>query len=137
MCLSIKVKRPDAVLAEGEHAGFQWAVTHNGSGFRCGYVRVPAGHPWHGQSMGDVPADVHGGITFSEPDMPCTAPGPDDDWWVGFDCAHSFDAPDPALPNAMPRPYSWGVEVIASQYYVEAECRSLCEQAARADVAAV
>lgn len=45
MCLSIALERPEDVLAAGTHAGHEWQVIHNGSGYRCGYVKVPPGHP--------------------------------------------------------------------------------------------
>jgi hypothetical protein len=64
MCLSIAIDRPDDVLAEGEHDGFKWTVVHNGTGYRCGYVRIPHGHPWHGQDYDDVPADVRGFLMY-------------------------------------------------------------------------
>lgn len=142
MCLSIAIARPADVLAKGEHAGFEWMVVHNGSGYRCGYVRVPAGHPWHGKGYDDVDADVHGGLTFAEADKPCDAPGPDSAYWFGFDCAHGGDAPDPALPskrNTLP-PHLRALlvfpgSVVRDQAYVEAQCRSLCEQAAAAGAA--
>lgn len=88
MCLSIEVSRPDSVLARGEHMGYQYRVTHNGSAFRCGYIQLPIWHPWHGRHYNDINTDVHGGLTFSEPDMPCNTVGEDKDWWVGFDCGH-------------------------------------------------
>jgi hypothetical protein len=131
MCLSISIERPNDVLAKGEHLGFQWVVTHNGMGYRCGYVRVPSEHPWYGE--GDsLCVDVHGGITFSEADIPCDAPGPDNAWWLGFDCAHAGDAPDPCLQS---NEALWGLyrhDTVRTQEYVEHECRSLCEQAAAA-----
>lgn len=134
MCLSLKIQRPNDVLAEGEHLGYQWAVLHNTGGYRCGYVRLPAGHPWHGQDEPED-AEVHGGITFSEADVPCDAPGADDAWWLGFDCAHAGDAPDPTLPisNTLRNAcllIGNSYEVIRTQEYVEAQCRRLCEQAA-------
>lgn len=143
MCLSIAIHRPNDVLATGEHAGFQWQVIHNGNGYRCGYVRVPVGHPWHGKDYGDIDGDVevHGGLTFSDSDEPCDKGQPDDGHWFGFDCGHSGDQPDPALPRTRPLDgptnafksifddNSYGE--IRTQPYVEAECRSLCEQAAR------
>lgn len=152
MCLSIKVARPDDVLAEGEHLGFEWAVTNNGNGYRCGYVRLPVGHPWHGADHDDSILDdvkVHGGLTFSRADEPCHKPGPDDAWWLGFDCAHTWDLPDPSLPqirfrdplsSMVAKLYSSLEESsggqprceVCSQEYVEAQCRSLCEQAAAA-----
>lgn len=129
MCLSIKVKLPDHVLSEGEHAGFQFVTVHNGIGYRCGYVRVPKGHPWHGKDCDDVDASVHGGLTFAEPDMHCDGPGEDDAWWLGFDCAHCNDAQDPSLP-ARHRMHTMGT--VRTQEYVESQCRNLCEQAAEA-----
>lgn len=134
MCLSIAINRPHHVLAKGEHLGFQWVVVHNGRGYRCGYVRVPLGHRWHGADYDDPHVDVHGGLTFAQPDVPCDAPGPDTDWWLGFDCAHFLDAPDPSLPldpgvSPDSGPFFEGT-VVRSQEYVEAQCRSLCEQAA-------
>ena len=139
MCLSVKIDRPDAVLAEGVHAGLEWIVTHNEVGNRCGYVRIPKGHPWHGAHYDHICAEVHGGLTFAEPDEPCDAGGADDAWWIGFDCAHSGDAPDPDLPSEIPpellglmRRAQYGT--VRTQKYVEAECRSLCEQAAAVGV---
>lgn len=130
MCLSIQVRHPDHVLSEGEHAGYQFVTVHNGLGFRCGYVRVPKGHPWHGKDYDDIGADVHGGLTFAEFDMPCEKPGEDDAYWVGFDCAHLGDAQDPSLPAEHKMPRIGMGETIKNQSYVEAECRRLCDQAA-------
>lgn len=129
MCLSIKVNHPEVVLSEGEHEGFQFVTVHNTMGYRCGYIRVPKGHPWHGKDYDDISADVHGGLTFAEPDLPCDKPGEDDAYWIGFDCAHYGDAQDPNLP-AEHRVNHGGI--IKTTAYVEAECRKLCEQAARA-----
>ena len=98
MCLSIAVDLPDHVLSKGKHVGFEWITTHNEIGYRCGYVRVPMGHSWHGKHYDDLAVDVHGGLTFSEPDKPCDVDRPDNAWWFGFDCAHAGDAPDPCLP---------------------------------------
>ena len=128
MCLSIALARPDDILATSEHQGFKWHVIHNGQGYRCGYVRIPAGHPWHGKHYDDIAAEVHGGLTFADADVPCDAPGEDNDWWVGFDCAHAFDLPDPSLTTYHPSLMG----EVRTQEYVEAECRSLCEQALQA-----
>ncbi len=129
MCLSIAIDRPNAVLASGCHAGFEWMVIRNHRAYRCGYVKVPPGHPWSGRDYNDIDASVHGGLTFAEPDVSCDRGGPDDGYWVGFDCAHAFDAPDPALLSERPPLLMFGNEVVRDQAYVEAECRSLCEQA--------
>ncbi len=150
MCLPQKVRNPESVLAEGVHNGHEWAVVANRMGFRCGYVKVEPGHPWHGQeaenvetyaadSDGDRWPDVHGGLTFSAPDTPCEADGPDNGWWVGFDCGHAGDGHDPLImsddyrqrANERPDLYSAiGGDVIRTQEYVEQECRKLADQAA-------
>lgn len=134
MCLSVAIERPNDVLATGFHEGFEWSIVHNEMGFRCGYVQVPKDHPWYGKVFEEVDAEVHGGITFGEADKPCDAEGEDDKWWVGFDCAHAFDAPDPDLTrqtNVFDKFMIHG-DVVRTQEYVEAECRSLCEQAKEA-----
>ncbi len=133
MCLSIEVNHPENVLAKGTHKGFEWIVTNNGSGYRCGYIRVPKGHPWRGKDYDEIDLDVHGGLTFGEPDLPCDKAGEDDAYWLGFDCAHGFDAPDPKLTNSdrvhirALRGETFGT--VRTQEFAEAECRSLCEQA--------
>jgi hypothetical protein len=71
-------------------------------------------------------------------------------WWVGFDLGHSFDLPDPSLPGGMTHrdpmvvvatvafdlrhvsEWPAGPPAIRDDDYAEAECRSLCEQAALA-----
>jgi hypothetical protein len=134
MCLSIKINRPHHVLSEGKHLGFEWVTVSNGLGYRCGYVRLPAGHPWHGETDSEI-ACVHGGITFAEPDVPCEAAGDDDAWWLGFDCAHYGDAVDPDLVDADTGEWHGGSILgsgdgeIRSQSYVENQCLALCAQA--------
>lgn len=134
MCLSIAIDRPDAVLNSGVHSGFQWCVTDNGIGYRCGYVRIPRGHPWHAKGYDDLyeVTDVHGGLTFAEADVHCDQGGDDDAWWIGFDCAHSGDAPDPSLRSYRPDFPVSSRDIIRSQQYVEAECARLCMQAEEA-----
>lgn len=139
MCLPTKIQRPHAMLAEGVHAGHEWAVVHNDMGYRCGYVKVEPGHPWYGK-YDEIDCSVHGGLTFADPDMSCDKGGPDNGWWVGFDCAHSGDAPDPELVTAAnmsrasfrERFDHGGYDSVKGQKYVENQCRSLCEQAAAA-----
>jgi len=137
MCNPVTTAHPDALLAKGIHEGYEWEVTSNRIGFRCGYVRVPRGHPWHGKGCddartadGDWP-DVHGGLTFAAADTDCGKGGEDSAWWLGFDCAHGGDAPDPDLAGydthlAVMQKYG----TIKTTEYVAAECRKLAEQAA-------
>lgn len=139
MCLSIAIHRPDDVLETGYHRGFEYVIVHNGRGYRCGYVRVPKGHPWHGADYNDLNVDCHGGVTFVEEDEPCGKGGADDAYWVGFDCAHSGDAADPKLPlNRYEGATSLDLAdlfnigyrgTVRTQEYVREECKSICEQA--------
>ncbi len=86
----------------------------------------------HGLDYDDVNADVHGGLTFAEPDVDCGKG--DDAYWLGFDCAHGGDSPDPNLPSRVPsfasRFRDYGV--VRTQEYVVNQCKELCLQAAEA-----
>jgi hypothetical protein len=145
VCNPVTTSRPDALLEKGEHAGFEWEVTSNGIGYRCGYVRVPAGHPWHGKDYGDeslYDVEVHGGLTFAAADTDCGKGGEDNAWWLGFDCAHYLDAKDPRIMTGEQIAHELAMEaryprlnigqVVRTTEYVAAECRALAEQAARA-----
>jgi len=134
MCNPVTTAHPDVLLAKGVHEGYEWEVTCNRIGYRCGYVRVPQGHPWHGKGYDDVRTadgdwpEVHGGLTFAEPDTDCGKGGEDSAWWLGFDCAHCGDAPDPELPGYNAR-MAIGDGTVKTTSYVAAECRRLAEQA--------
>lgn len=130
MCNPVTTSHPELLLDKGIEAGFEWEVTSNQLGFRCGYVRIPPGHPWHGKDYDSVEPypEVHGGLTFAEPDTDCGKGGEDNAWWLGFDCAHFDDAPDPALPGYHPLAVrKFGT--IKSTAYVAGQCRSLIRQA--------
>ena len=142
-----------ADLSNFEHAGLPCKVVQTSMGHLCGYVAIPKTHPWFGKSYNDPVAvpketferpididkvgainlflagsreqtagsvdmvlavDVHGGLTFS------AAGKTDGMWWLGFDCAHCDDSSYPDSPNYRDQPY------------VEAECRALAEQLAKA-----
>jgi hypothetical protein len=68
-------------------------------GHWCGYIAVPAGHPWYLSERGsDTFRDVrvHGDITYADEcaGVICHVPRPgepDSVWWVGFDCGHIWD----------------------------------------------
>lgn len=126
MTLPPAAREPHRVLAAGRSCGHDFMVLHDNHGYRCGYVRVPVGHPWHGLDCVDMPANAHGGLTFHSPDAD------DGSWWLGFDCAHAGDAPDPGLPGGREAPVWMQYGEVATQEYVEAECRALCWHAARA-----
>lgn len=139
MCNPVTTRRPDLLLSKGVQAEYEWEVTSNGIGYRCGYVRIPPGHPWHGKGYDDVKPypEVHGGLTFTEPDTHCGKGGADDAWWLGFDCAHAGDAADPSLPTSDGAPLHPALARLGRESgeirttdYVEEQCRRLAEQAA-------
>jgi len=89
MCLPIK---PFKIEREWVHAGLSCAVVQaREDQHRCGYVRVPQGHPLYGASYETPNVEVHGGLTFAELE-PCTEHKDGQGWWFGFDCAHFMDA---------------------------------------------
>lgn len=120
----------ERTLGKGEHLGFEWEIVRNTIGFRCGYIRILPGHPWFGKHYDEIDAHVHGGLTFASEGKACPTHGPEAEWWIGFDCAHYMDAPDPALIEpGEPTIRSFNGGVVRSQEYVEKECRNLCKQA--------
>lgn len=137
MCNPVTVFDPGRLLLADTYRGYEYEITCNSMAVRCGYVRIPAGHPWHGVSCWDVDARAHGGVNFSAPDVNCGKGGADDAWWFGFDCAHAWDAYDPALPgyeafaaiDRLLRRYDDGWRTVRSLGYVAMECRRLIRQA--------
>src|SRR5258708_15897314 len=88
MCLPVK---PYKIEREWYHHGLQCAVVQGREGFnRCGYVRVPPGHPAHGKDYDDVNVRVHGGLTFGSIENCEHEDGTG--FWFGFDCAHFRDS---------------------------------------------
>lgn len=142
MCNPVTTAHPELLIAKGWAYGFQWEVTANRMGYRCGYVRIPPGHPWHGKDYDSVEPypEVHGGLTFAEPDTDCGKGGEDNAWWLGFDAAHYGDAPDPSLPGYRKEfdingRYDPGVvprATIKTTEYVSEQCRNLALQAQEA-----
>lgn len=138
MCNPVTMRHPEVLLDKGVHLGYEWEVTYNRIGYRCGYVRIPAGHPWHGKDYDDVEPhpEVHGGLTFAEPDADCGKGGEDNAWWLGYDAAHYMDAPDPILPGYDRTAEGMGLigahGTIKTTAYMVAECKRLIEQAAEA-----
>jgi hypothetical protein len=125
-----------AALPEGpwQHEPDQAAWLHHPSGYPClmkrshlgvwcGYVGVPADHPYHERSywtdQGGPDVDVHGGPTY--------AGYMDGEWWCfGFDCAHWMDLVPMALAYEPLRTLAEGT--YRDFEYVQAEVESLAQQ---------
>lgn len=105
------------LISNGTHCSLAWAVGHNRLGFRVGYVCAPKNTPE--EKINEI--YCHGGITFDKLT--------DDGRWIGFDCCHFNDAPDPSLPGyeRMTLLGAWPGE-IRSTAYCEEQCKSICEQ---------
>jgi hypothetical protein len=122
MCLPVK---PYKLEREWKHAGLQCAVVQiDPHGYRCGYVRIPPGHPTRGKNYEYLDVNVHGGLSFGVLESCEHADGRG--YWVGFDCAHLFDAmEDPIYSSTI---YPW--RHYWTQSEVEFETERLAEQLA-------
>lgn len=145
-----KKQWPDAAT------GLPCLIVRGPHGALCGYVGVPAGHPWHGVDYDDcklkaVPegeydpdayVDVHGGLTFASgcghgenpAEGICHVPGvgePDNVWWLGFDCAHRGDLTDMASPASIRERYPHPGDTYRDLAYVEWQCALLARQVAQ------
>lgn len=124
--------RSHTVSAEGAASGLRFMVWELPTGYRNGYVEVPPDHPFFGKEFDHIAADleVHGGLTFSGSIYT------DTDWWLGFDCHHWLDKPDPTIVGGAHLPFlglfpSDNFGEIRSNAYVENECRGLARQIAQ------
>jgi len=144
------VDEPDKAQWVDEATGLVClALRHRHWGQWCGYVGVPAGHPWHGVDADDdrVWACAHGyrvnyAAGCQEDDSPveqriCHIPTPgepDDVWWFGFDCGHAGDL-SPFMKAALG---AFGFPLDGMEYrtleYVQVECSALAAQLAVAGV---
>jgi hypothetical protein len=74
-CRIVRIAIPDGIKPDGPF--------HIFGGYLCGYASIPKDHPFFGKNYYDIEIDVHGGLTYSE--------FKDNEYWIGFDCAHSCD----------------------------------------------
>jgi hypothetical protein len=94
----------------------------------CGYLAIPAVHPWHGKPHTEIDAYAHGGLTFA-------GYRTEEDFWVGFDCNHAHDLCPwltwmPFLPDNLKGPLL--VEVYRDIDYVKNQIKGLVDQASAA-----
>ena len=92
MSMFYKLPEKWIVEVEEEYNGFTYMVCFNAKeGFRCGYVKIPEGHPFYeNRDFRDfnVGYEVNWGLSFSG------RLKDHDGWWIGFDCNHSNNGVD-------------------------------------------
>jgi hypothetical protein len=101
-------------------------------GFRCGYVAVDKSHPFYEKPLGDSALEgieVHGGVTFAG-----FFEDTGQEWWIGFDCGHCFDAPSKefieSLPGVIKVLFGRSMGVHRDLAYCVKECEYLAHQLA-------
>lgn len=128
---------PDKRQWTDPDTGLPCLLVRGPGGHLCGYVGVPADHPWYEKDYDAVDVEVHGGLTFADHCSPgepehgichIVEPGEDDrPWWLGFGCAHLGDlSPKWARPHE--RDHSDQRDRYRSAQYVANECASLARQ---------
>lgn len=133
---------PDKRQWQDPDTGYACLIVRNRRGSLCGYVGVPAEHPWHGVGCAAVDEStgyqltVHGGLTYSgscSGKICHVVEGDDHVWWLGFDCGHYGDLSpfDLSAALGMDWPADPG-EVYRDLDYVIAQVTKLAKQARRA-----
>lgn len=89
---------------------------HSSMRHLCGYVILTEDNKFWGKYYDDISAQVHGGLTYTEIDN-------NNNWVVGFDCAHSGD-----LVPSFQKVHLNVNDVYRDKEYVISECESLAEQ---------
>lgn len=121
-------------VASGSLCQFGYAILANPLGYRCGYLLIPNDHPWyrkHSREEAFHTVVVHGGLTFSGRLLNFGG-----DWWLGFDCGHYTDKPDPYLLSPLYRSLTFEhIGTIRTQEFVYNELVALAAQAAEAALA--
>lgn len=107
------------------YKGYEIICTFTGWGHRCGYVVIPKDHPLY-EKPSDVvndKIDAYCGITWSDYGYPCERR---DDWIIGFDCGHLWDAPDEDA--TLFSSYRDQYATVKDLQFVERECKRIVDQ---------
>ena len=86
------------------------------SGHLCGYVHLTPDNDYYGYEYDDIPVNCHGGLTYASEH--------DNEWVIGFDCAHLGDL----------QPFYTDMEIYGNNgsykdmEYVKKECEFICDQ---------
>lgn len=74
----------------GNYKGYNYCITLNSLGTRCGYVAISKEHPDYDNEEKLTDLKVHGGVTFLDnPSRITKETGKCNDKWVGFDAGHT------------------------------------------------
>lgn len=128
-----------AIEGGGSYKGYDYLITLNDFGIRCGYVAIPKTHGLYNSDEDYPDYCVHGGVTFfGEPHLIESDCG---DKWIGFDAAHAYDAHDlkkieqyfgeqnESFRFMMSRDYYTACNDPVRDFdYMETECRNLIDQ---------
>lgn len=141
----MELHNPKDVLFTGYHLLQEYKVLKTDRGHRNGYIKLYKEHPWYGKDETEIQSlngqdwvTVHGGITFTDDDYININTKNYNAWWVGFDCAHIEDLPDPSIMSEEYKnitycdicpSISYYLPSIKTTDYVINECKSLIEQA--------
>lgn len=126
--------------AQWAHAGYACLILrHPHHGYLCGYVGVDRAHPAYGKHplQEEVKASAHQGLNYGAlcDGLICHVPEPgmpDDVWWLGFDCGHSWDLAPAREARERARGWAPVDSPLQPQYrtlaYVQGQCERLAEQ---------
>ena len=83
---------------------YEYCVVVSGIGHRCGYVKTEEYDIAYEKHYDDLHDSItcHGGLTYSSN----TTFDGSEGYWIGFDCAHLGDSPDPELMDEENKLYS-------------------------------
>lgn len=94
-----------------------------------GYVVIPRSHPLSGKHYALAGLEVHGGVTFSDNQIPILDQHNEfdgfDGWIFGFDCLHRTDTIPFQILTHMKEPPSSSYKDIS---FVQKECEHLAKQ---------
>lgn len=131
-------EEPDRLEFTDPDTGLPCLIVRGPVGPLCGYVGVPAGHPWYGKDYDSIEPypDVHGGLTYSgKCHYPICHEADEEVWWVGFDCGHLGDYTDMKIYAYMPeelRSRRHKQDVYRNIEYVKNEVARLAKQVKKA-----
>ncbi len=91
----------ESVIAEdgGIYKDYEYLITFNDMGFRCGYVAIKENHKlYNNDDYDSLDLNVHGGVTFFDKSdyilYESMIKNSCNDKWIGFDAGHAYDGHD-------------------------------------------